>query len=386
MLPRSLPRRLRGAVLAACLMAAGLLYGQQTDDEPPALTASSWYLIEYAGGAVLAQTDAASRHEPGDLVKIMTAFTALDALSADGSALVLDAPVQVSDAAVRAGGARMFLEPGSEVSLGDVLRGIIVQSSNDAAVALAEHVAGTEQAFVERMNTLARSLGMRESRFLDTTGILEGQSISARDAALLAREMIARFPDQYHWYGQRDFTWRDVTRHSNNPLLWRDSSVDGLAAARHHNDGGYALVGSAERAGARLIAVVMGGKDPESRSEGGQALLDYGFRHFETHLLYRAGDSLGSVRVWMGAGNEVQLSVAEDFYVTIPRGRYGDLAAQMQLLSPLRAPLPAGTVVGEAQVLLDGDQLVSLPVVTLDTMEAGGFWRRLSDRVSLWWQ
>ncbi len=383
---RSLPRRLRGAVLAVCLMSPGLLPGQQAEDAPPELKARSWYLVEYAGGAVLAESDAASRHEPGDLVKVMTALTALDALDPDGAGPVLETPVQVSAAAVRAGGARMFLEPDSEVSLGDVLRGIIVQSSNDAAVALAEHVAGSEEAFVERMNTLARSLGMRESRFLDTTGIVDGQSISARDAALLAREMIARFPGQYRWYGEREFTWRDVTRHSNNPLLWRDSSVDGLAATRHHGDGGYALVSSAERAGARLIAVVMGGEDPESRNEGGQALLDYGFRRFETHLLYRAGDSLGSVRVWMGDGNEVQLTVAEDFYVTVPRGRYGDLTAQMQLLSPLRAPLPAGTVVGEAQVLLEGEQLVSLPVVTLDTMEAGGFWRRLSDRVSLWWQ
>jgi serine-type D-Ala-D-Ala carboxypeptidase (penicillin-binding protein 5/6) len=385
--PRDKARRWPGAVLLmACALATAGIRGQPPAADVPAVTADSWLLVDYASGSALAEASADVAHEPADLVKIMTVYTALHELGADSNGFDEDQPVAVSATAVRVDGPRMFLEPDSTVRLGDLLQGVIIQSGNDAAVALAEHVSGTEQIFVERMNELAVQLGMRRSRFLDATGITEGQRISARDTALLVRGLIGRFPDAYRWYREREFTYNDVTRHNSNPLLWRDTSVDGLAATRQPGDGGYALVSSADRGGARLIAVVMGSPDAESRSAGGQALIDHGFSHFETHLLYRAGDVLNRARIWMGADADVPLGVVNDFHVTIPRGRYGDLSAQLQLQTPLRAPLPAGTVVGEAQALLDDDVLVAVPVVTLEAVDSGGFWRRFSDRISLLFQ
>lgn len=387
MLSRARTRRRQGAVLCVIwAFTAAAVQGQDPVDSLPAVSADSYLLVDYASGSSLAELGADVAHEPADLVKIMTVYTALHELRADHGALDTDLSVAVSANAVRVDGPRMFLEPDSVVALGDLLHGVIVQSGNDAALALAEHVSGTEQAFVERMNDLAAQLGMRRSRFVDATGIGEGHSLTARDAALLARALMSQFPDVYSWYQQREFTYNDVTRHNNNPLLWRDTSVDGLAATRQPGEGGYALVSSADRGGARLIAVILGAPDAESRSAGGQALIDHGFSRFETLLLYRAGEALNHVRIWMGTDSEVPLGVVDDFHVTIPRGRYDDLTAQLQLHTPLRAPLPAGTIVGEAQALLDEEVLVTVPVVTLAPVESGGFWRRFSDRFSLLFQ
>jgi serine-type D-Ala-D-Ala carboxypeptidase (penicillin-binding protein 5/6) len=372
------------AALAAALLASPVASQQTETVSVPEVAAASWYLMDHTSANVLAESNARERLAAADLVKLMTAYTVFEAL--DSGRIALEDEVTVSDSAWRVNGPRMFIEPGSRVAVGDLLRGLVVQASNDASVALAEHVAGAEPEFVALMNAHARGLGLRDSHYTDSTGgDLDGQYTSARDTATLARALIARFADYYPLYAEREFTYNDITRHNPNVLLWQDASVDGLAAAQ---TGGatFSLVGSAERAGARLIAVVLHASDEDARARGALALLEHGFREFETHLLYLAGEPIVSTRVWQGVEEEVAIGLAGDLHATIPKGRYPDLAAELQLHGRLRAPLGAGTEVGELRVLFGGELFATAPVVTLAGVEQGGFFKRLSDRIALWFQ
>jgi D-alanyl-D-alanine carboxypeptidase (penicillin-binding protein 5/6) len=365
------------------LLAAGASPAQQSPVPPvPALAAKSYYLIDASSGTVLAEGAAREQLEPASLTKLMTAYAAFKAL--DSGQVRLDDMVEVSENAWRTLGSRMFIEVATEVSVEDLLRGMIIQSGNDASIALAEHIAGSVPAFVDLMNEHALALGMADTVYRNPTGLpAAGHLSSAHDSAILARAIIREFPEYYHWYSEREYTYNSIKQHNRNALLWRDDSVDGLKTG-YTEAAGYCLVSSARRSGMRLIAVVMGTPTAEARTDAGEALLDYGFEYFETHKIYARGEQVAKTRVWKGAPSSVALGLSDDLYVTIPRGRYPDLAATMQLEETLVAPVDAAAEVGEVQVSFEGRNLAVLPLVSLHAVPTAGLWTRLSDEIRLW--
>jgi D-alanyl-D-alanine carboxypeptidase (penicillin-binding protein 5/6) len=349
---------------------------------PPTLVAKSYYLVDFASNRVLAASSADQRVEPASLTKLMTAYAVFHALE-DGR-MTLDDPVLVSEKAWRTGGTRMFIDVGSHVRAEDLIRGMLIQSGNDASVALAEHVAGSVEGFVALMNQHASALGMQDSAYRNPTGLpARDHYSSARDMAILAKALIAEFPEHYSLYAEREYSYNGIKQHNRNRLLWRDPSVDGLKTG-HTNGAGYCLVTSAQRDGMRLIAVIMGAHTANARTAAAQNLLDYGFDHFETHRLYAAGEEITTARVWGGQPDVTPLGLARDLFVTIPRGLYDSLTASMDLRTDLVAPLSAGTAVGEVKVVLAGAPLSSMPVIALRQVVDGGAWARLRDEVTVW--
>ncbi|HZW60531.1 MAG TPA: D-alanyl-D-alanine carboxypeptidase family protein, partial [Woeseiaceae bacterium] len=268
----------------------------------------------------------------------------------------------------------------------DLLLGMIVQSGNDASVALAEYVAGTEAVFAEVMNRYAAELGMNSSHFLNATGLPDDDHYStARDMATLSRAIINEFPEYYRWYSVREFTYNDITQPNRNSLLWRDDSVDGMKTG-HTDDAGYCLVSSAQRDDMRIVSVVLGTGSAKSRIDGSQALLNYGFRFFETRLLYHAGEEVASARIWKAQKEYTKLGLPDDLYVTVPRGSYDDLESVLNMPSILVAPVAEGQPLAELQVSLNGDELLSEPLRALSANPAGSFWQRTVDSMRLWFE
>jgi D-alanyl-D-alanine carboxypeptidase (penicillin-binding protein 5/6) len=349
---------------------------------PPQVAAKSLYLMDSWSGKVLAETDARTRLEPASLTKLMTAYVVFDALAA--GRITLDDEVRVSERAWRAPGSRMFIEVDTEVRVEDLVSGMIIQSGNDASIALAEHVAGSVEAFIAVMNEHAAALGMTDTAYRNPTGLSgAGHLSSARDSAILAQAIIEEFPEYYAWYGEREFTYNGITQHNRNALLWRDESVDGLKTG-HTNAAGYCLVSSAERSGMRLIAVVMGMANPAARTDASQALLDYGFQFFETHKIYARGQQVTAARVWKGEPQTVALGLSEDLYVTIPRGRYADLGGTMELIADLVAPVGVSAQVGAVHLSFGGEDLAVLPLISLHAVAEAPLWLRVADEVKLW--
>jgi serine-type D-Ala-D-Ala carboxypeptidase (penicillin-binding protein 5/6) len=356
---------------------------------PSDLTARNYIIIDHLSSAVLAEHDADARVEPASLTKIMTAYLVFQELRRGN--LALEDEIRVSERAWRTGmrgASRMYIEVNSQVRVEDLLRGMIVQSGNDACVALAEHVAGTEGAFVDLMNAQARALGMNDTHFTNSHGLPteEAQYTSARDMARLAQALIRDFPEHYGYYSERSFSYNDISQSNRNLLLWRDERVDGLKTG-WTQAAGYNLVSSREQDGMRLIAVVMG-IDAPNHQEGGirranesQALYNWGFRQFETHRLYDAGQALTDARVWKGETERVPMGLSSDLYVTVPAGRYKDLQAQLEVDAQMEAPLQEGEAYGEVQLILDGEVLMRRPLVALESVEEGGLFRRLWDSV-----
>jgi D-alanyl-D-alanine carboxypeptidase (penicillin-binding protein 5/6) len=349
---------------------------------PPKVTVAAHYLADFSSDAVLASNDADDPVEPASLTKLMTAYVVFEAL--ENGRIHLDDEALVSVKAWRTGGTRMFIDVNSHVRVENLIRGMLIQSGNDASTALAEHVAGSVEAFVALMNEAAGRLGMKNSVFRNPTGLpARGHLSSAHDMALLARAIIAKFPQYYGIYAEREFSYNGITQQNRNALLWRDLGVDGMKTG-HTEAAGYCLVSSAERNGMRLIAVVLGGKTPKARNDAAQALLQYGFENYETHRLYAKGERLSSARVWGGQPEVTPLGLDRDLYVTIPRGRYEALAASMDLTVNLIAPLRQGTPVGEVKVSLAGRPVSSLPLVALQPVLEGGLWTKVVDEISLW--
>jgi D-alanyl-D-alanine carboxypeptidase (penicillin-binding protein 5/6) len=349
---------------------------------PPQLAAKSYYLMDSASATVLAESAAHDRLEPASLTKLMTAYAVFRAL--DAGRIAVEDRVVVSEKAWRTQGSRMFIEVQTEVGVGDLLRGMIIQSGNDASVALAEHVAGSVEAFVELMNAYAAALGMAETVYRNPTGLpAEDHLSSAHDSAILARAIIEEFPEYYALYSEREYTYNSITQHNRNALLWRDASVDGLKTG-YTESAGYCLVSSARRSGMRLIAVVMGMASADGRTAASEALLNYGFRFFETHKIYARGQQVAEARVWKGDPPSVALGLSDDLFVTIPRGRYPDLAATMELKTELVAPVDEAAQVGEVHISFRGSSLAVLPLVSLHEVPAAGLWTRISDEVKLW--
>jgi len=350
----------------------------------PAIDAKSYYLVDAASGVVLAESQSTEQLDPASLTKLMTAYLAFDALAQE--AVTLNDLVPVSEKAWRAPGSRMFIEVDTEVSLDDLLRGLIVQSGNDAAIALAEHLSGSVESFVEAMNQMAASLGMSSTTYRNANGLpARGHVSTARDTAVLAQALIEDFPEFYSRYSEREFTYNEIRQHNRNALLWLDDSVDGLKTG-YTRAAGYCLVSSAERDGMRLIAVVFGALTADARTEGSIALLDYGFESFETHKLYSGGEAIAQARVWKGNLDTLALGTADDVFVTVPRGEYEKLGASAALTTELVAPLVRNQAVGELEISL-GDQSVSLlPLVALETVEQGWLLTRVADGISLWFE
>jgi len=377
---------IRDACLALLLLIAARAAAQESvaAPAPPKLNFKSHYLVDFTTDRVLAANDADVQLPPASLTKLMTAYVVFGAL--ESGRIRLDDRAHVSEKAWRMGGTRMFIEVNSDVGIDDLLHGLLIQSGNDAAVALAEHVAGSVDAFVGEMNAAAQTLGMQNSVFRNPHGLpARGHYTTAHDLAILAKAIIGEFPDFYSIYAEREFSYNGIAQHNRNALLWRDPSVDGMKTG-YTEAAGYCLVTSAARDGMRLIAVVLGAPSPRLRNDGAQKLLEYGFTNFETHKLYSAGQELDNARVWGGELEYAGLGLTEDIFVTIPRGAYPKLAASMDVVAELAAPLARGTPVGEVKISFGGAELIKSPLVVLTSIMDGGVWARMRDELQLLWE
>lgn len=349
--------------------------------DPPTLEADSYILTDFDSGRVLAEKDADKQVEPASITKLMTAYL-VDKSIADGD-MQLDDLVTISEKAWRMKGSKMFVEVGKQISLGDLLKGLIIQSGNDASVALAEHVAGTEAAFAGYMNHQAQVLGMTNTQFKNATGWpIEGHHSTARDIAILTRAVIAEFPETYRLYKEKEYTFNGIRQFNRNRLLWRDDSVDGVKTG-HTEAAGYCLVASAKRDDMRLISVVLGSDSDKDRTQNSQSLLNYGYRNYETHRLYQANEVLKNSRIWFGDQEQIALGVKTDIYITIPRKRYRDLQASMEIDSEINAPVARGQEVGVVNVKLDDELIVSESIVATHAVNDGGLLVKALDSVKL---
>ncbi len=344
---------------------------------PPTFEASSYVLMDFGSGAVLADYNSNLRVDPASITKIMTAYIVYQSLAAGD--ISLTDQVEISEYAWRSIGSRMFVEVGDKIILEDLMLGLIIQSGNDASIALAEHVSGTEQAFADVMNAQAKRLGMKDSHFVNATGLPDADHYTtAYDVALLSRAMINEYPEEYKTYAQKEYTFNDIKQYNRNRLLWRDSAVDGIKTG-HTEAAGYCLAASAVKNDMRLISVVMGTASDKARTVNSQALLNYGFRYYESHKLYKAGEKLTEQRMWKGENKLIQLGLDEDLYVTIPRGRYDELKASMDVDTKIIAPIEQGDQVGIVKVTLKGEDYLEAPLVALQSNPKGGLWRRIVD-------
>lgn len=368
-------------VVLLALVLAGIGSFSQAEPIPipaaPEFEASSYVLMDHASGSVLAQHNPRKHVEPASLTKIMTAYLVYKAL-AQGD-VHLDDAVFISEKAWRSVGSRMFVEVGDKVPLVDLLRGMVIQSGNDASIALAEHLAGTEESFVEMMNAQAKQLALEDSRFVNSTGLpAEDHYTTAYDVALLSRAMIHEFPEEYRRYAQKEFTFNNIRQHNRNRLLWKDETVDGIKTG-YTTTARYCLAASAERKGMRLISVVMGAASPRSRMINSQALLSYGFRYYELHKLYHAHEALIERRIWHGESKFLQLGLDHDLFVTIPRGRSHSLKAVVHVEPDIMAPVSEGDELGTIKITFGDEEVAEEPLVALKSNPRGGLWRRLFD-------
>lgn len=352
---------------------------------PPAIKARAYILQDYDSGTVLVEVNADERMEPASLTKMMTTYVVLAQL-ADGK-FQMDDLVPVSKKAWKMGGSKMFIEVGKQVPVEDLLKGVIIQSGNDASVALAEFVAGDEFAFADLMNQYARQLGMTNTNFVNASGLPEPDHYStARDMATVAIALIRDFPVEYALHAVRSYTWNNIKQYNRNPLLRRDDSVDGVKTG-HTESAGYCLVASAKQGDMRLVSALMGSASEDARLTEARALLGYGFRFFETNRLHEGGAPISRVRVWQGESPQLETGVADDLYLTVPRGAFEKLDTSIALdEEKILAPVRAGQQLGVVSISLDGEAIAQRPLVALAEMPQGGLWRRMSDTVKLWFE
>ena len=347
----------------------------------PKLAARAYLLQDANSGYIIASQNADTRMEPASLTKLMTAYIVFNELKS--GTIQLDEEAVVSKKAWHMGGSKMFIEVNKHVKIEDLLKGMIIQSGNDASVALAEHIAGSEESFAALMNNYARNLGMTNTNFVNATGMPDkNHYTTAADLARLANALITEFPDYYSWYSMKKYTYNNITQYNRNKLLWRDDSVDGIKTG-HTESAGYCLVSSAQRNDMRLIAVVLGTRSEDARAQESQKLLNYGFRFFETRPLYTADAALTRARIWEGGVDELPLGLTEDLYITIPRGRYAKLDAKMDIQQKIMAPAKKGQKFGKVRVTLEGEEIAERPLVALHDVAPGDFVQRMSDKVML---
>lgn len=382
--------------LSAAVCAAGYIHATETPTAAPRptpatapavipampeLAAKSYVLMDAASGNILVEHNGDERLPPASLTKLMTAYIATVEIKR-GQIAEQDL-VTISENAWRTGGSRMFIDVGKQVSVDDLLHGIIIQSGNDASVALAEHIAGSEEAFASMMNTAATRLQLDNTHFMNATGLpAEEHYSSAHDMAKLARAIIYEDPEHYSIYAQKEFLWNGIKQPNRNLLLWRDKTVDGLKTG-HTDEAGYCLVASAVRDDMRLISVVFGTSSEAARAAETQKLLTYGFRFFETKTFYQKGVELAESKVWKGQTNTVKVGLADDLTLTLQRGQLQKMAARMILDESVVAPVKQGDRLGVVEVRLGDDVMHSADLVALQNVEEGGFFRRVLDSIRM---
>ena len=368
--------------LALLLFSAGTLAADiRPTPAPPVIGATSYLLVDAQTGHELAALQPDNPVPPASLTKLMTTYVVFHTLK--NGQISLDEEVTISEKAWRMTGSRMFIEVGKRVKVRDLLLGVIVSSGNDSSVALAEHVAGSESVFAELMNQYANALGMHSTNFMNATGLPDDNHYTtARDLSLLAKALITEFPEYHECHSQKEFEWNGIKQPNRNRLLWRDPSVDGMKTG-HTEAAGYCLVASAERDGMRIISVVLGTASDRARIDGSQALLNYGYRFFETRLLFKAGESITESRIWKAQTETTRLGLAEDLYITVPRGSYDALESVLNLPNQILAPIAEGQPLGEISISLHGENVLSQPLRALEDNPEGSFWQRTKDSVKL---
>lgn len=399
--------KFRFAVAAAAALTTGLVLAQtpmptptpsaaapaapavvQIPAAPAPSTATAWLVMDHATGQVLAGENIHTPLPPASITKVMTSYVIAAEVAA--GKVSLDDQVMMSERAWREGGAGTDgsysgFPVNQTAKLEDMEKGMAIQSGNDAAIALAEHVAGSQEAFAELMNSYAARIGMKDSHFVNANGLTaEGHQASAYDLALLGRALVNDYPQTYAYNKVKEFTVGSIRQHNRNLLLWRDPSVDGIKTG-HTAAAGYCLLSSAQRGDQRVIVVLLGGASEKQRADDSLALLNWGFRFHETHKLYEPGTTITSQKVWKGQAAELQLGVAAPLLVTVPRGRYDELKAVMDVPRELVAPFAAGQAVGSVKVSLDGKVVAEAPLVAVAAVEEAGFFKRLWHALLMWW-
>ena len=370
------------AFLALCCLS--VLAQAQTLPQAPTIAAKSWLLLDYSTGQALASYNPDDRVEPASLTKLMTAYVVLGALK-EGR-LKPDQALPVSERAWKTPGSRMFIEPKKPVTVDELLRGMIVQSGNDACIALAEAVAGSEEAFAQMMNREAQRLGLKATRFANATGLSDPQHYStARDLGALAAALIRDFPEHYPLYALREYTYNRITQANRNRLLWLDPAVDGVKTG-HTENAGYCLVASAKRGPRRLLSVVMGAASDGMRTQESQKLLNFGFQFFDSVKLYGKDQEVSRLRVWKGAQNTVRAGFLEDFTLSLPKGMAENLKASLVSQQPLLAPVQKGQRIATLKLSLDDRPYGEYPVVALETVPVAGMIGRAWDAMRLWFE
>ncbi len=345
----------------------------------PQIAGTSHLLIDFDSGKILAQKNPDQRIEPASLTKIMTGYVVINELT-NGN-MSMDEMVTISEKAWKMPGSKMFIEVGKQVSVRDLIKGMVIQSGNDASVALAEHIAGSEAVFAQLMNKYAKALGMEHTHFVNATGLPNPDHYTtAHDLAILTKALITKFPEEYKWYSEKKFTFNGITQYNRNKLLWQDPTVDGLKTG-HTETAGFCLVASAKRDNMRLISVVLGTNSMEKRIQETQKLLNYGFRFYETHPLYKANQRLNDVTVWEGSKDILGVGLANDLFVTIPRGQYKYLKIETTLQPEIVAPITTNQPLGQLHVSLNGEVISEQPLVALSDVEEGSFFKKLIDQV-----
>jgi D-alanyl-D-alanine carboxypeptidase (penicillin-binding protein 5/6) len=369
-------------LLAAALLVVAAL-AEAAAPQPPSIIGRSWLVVDLSSTQVLASKNPEERVEPASLTKIMTAYVVFQALR--DKKLEPAQQVRVSERAWRAPGSRMFVEPRRPVTVEDLIRGIVVQSGNDACIALAEALAGSEQAFVQMMNREAARLGLKSTKYMNATGLPHPQHYTtAHDLYLLAAALIRDFPKEYaQYYSQKEFRYNNVSQPNRNRLLWLDPSVDGLKTG-HTEAAGYCLIASSIRNGRRLLSVLLGSTSESTRAQESQKLLNWGFQFFDSVKLHKGNDLVKGIEVWKGVADEVKAGFREDIVITVPKGEAEKLKAELVSQQPLVAPVAAGQRLGTLRVSHDGKPLGEWPLVALEGVAAAGFFGRAWDTLRLW--
>lgn len=371
-------RTLLALVIASCAVLA-----RAEAPQPPSIDAKSWLLVDLSSNQILASDKPDERVEPASLTKMMTAYLVFAALR--DKKLSLDQQVPVSVHAWKAPGSRMFIQPGMPVTVDQLIRGMEIESGNDAATALAEAVAGSEDVFVQMMNRKAQRLGMDHTHYMNATGLPDPQHYTtAHDLYLLASALIRDFPQDYaRYYALKEFSYNHITQANRNRLLWLDPSVDGVKTG-HTEEAGYCLIGSAKRGPRRMMSVLLGAPSDAARTDESLKLLDWGFQFFDSVRLYGRDKPVKTIRVWKGAAPEVQVGFLHDFVITVPKGEAGRLKADLRSQQPLVAPVAEGQQIGVLRLSLDDKPLGEYPVVALEAVPAAGIFRRAWDTLRLW--
>jgi D-alanyl-D-alanine carboxypeptidase (penicillin-binding protein 5/6) len=371
-------------LLAAFCLSLFALVASAQNVPPPTVAAKAWLLLDHGSGQVLAAQDPDARIEPASLTKLMTAYLTFAALKQ--GTLKLDQVVPVSTRAWKMGGSRMFIAPDIPVTVDELIHGVIIQSGNDACVALAEAIAGSEETFAALMNREAQRLGMTGTQFMNSSGMPHDQHYTtARDLATLVSALIRDFPENYKIYSTREYTYNKITQPNRNRLLWLDQTVDGVKTG-HTASAGYCLISSAQRGPRRLISVMLGTASDDARAQESLKVLNYGFQFFDTVKLYSANQAVSRFRVWKGQEKELDAGFQEDFVLSLPKGQGEKVQATLSSQQPLLAPLQKGQKVGVVTLALDGKTIGEYPVVALQDVPLAGWFGRLWDALVLWFK